>query len=78
MDTASNPFLGSETASHDYRSARVVVIPAGFEKSVCYGRGTANGPAAIIQASEQLEFYDRVTLQRLLFLSRRSCRNRAG
>jgi agmatinase len=38
--------------------ARVVVIPFGLEASVSYGGGTAVGPAAIMEASHQLELYD--------------------
>ena len=38
--------------------AKAVVIPFGLEASVSYGSGTAKGPAAIIEASHQLELYD--------------------
>jgi agmatinase len=34
------------------------VIPVPYEASVSYGRGTANGPAAILRASDQLELWD--------------------
>lgn len=39
-------------------AARAVVIPFGLESSVSYGAGTANGPAAILAASHQLELFD--------------------
>ena len=35
-----------------------MVIPFGLEASVSYGGGTAAGPAAILEASHQLELYD--------------------
>ena len=38
--------------------AKVVVVPFGLEKSVSYGGGTKNGPAAIIKASQQVELFD--------------------
>ena len=38
--------------------ARAVVIPFGLEASVSYGKGTRNGPAAIIAASHQVELFD--------------------
>lgn len=38
--------------------ARAVVIPFGLEASVSYGGGTNGGPAAIIEASHQLELFD--------------------
>ncbi len=49
-------FLNSELTlderSHD---ARFHVVPMPLEKTVSYGSGTANGPAALIEASDQLE-----------------------
>ena len=38
--------------------ARAVVIPFGLEASVSYGSGTARGPQALIDASQQLELFD--------------------
>ena len=39
-------------------SARFHVVPVPYEKTVSYGNGTAKGPAAIIEASSQLERFD--------------------
>ncbi len=39
-------------------SARVVVIPVPFDATTSYGKGTANGPAEILQASHQVELFD--------------------
>jgi agmatinase len=41
--------------------SRVVVIPVPWEATVSYGAGTANGPAAILQASRQVDLLDRET-----------------
>lgn len=41
--------------------ARVVVIPFGLEKTTSYGKGTRNGPAAIIRASHDVEYLDEET-----------------
>lgn len=38
--------------------AKVIVVPFGLENSVSYGRGTAKGPQAIINASHQAELFD--------------------
>lgn len=38
--------------------ARVTIIPAPLEYSVCYMRGTRHGPQAILDASSQMELYD--------------------
>lgn len=51
-------FLGSEIEQPAIEKAFFHIIPVPFEKSVSYGGGTANGPAAIIAASHQLETYD--------------------
>jgi agmatinase len=39
-------------------TTRVTIIPAPMEYSVCYIKGTAYGPQAILNASSQLELYD--------------------
>lgn len=52
-------FLGDEQSflsSPD--KARAVVVPFGLEQSVSYGSGAKNGPAAIIEASKQVELFD--------------------
>lgn len=38
--------------------ADAVIIPFGLESSVCFGGGTSKGPQAILDVSEQLEFFD--------------------
>ncbi len=49
-------FLDSElTASERTEDARFRVIPVPLERTVSYGSGTAKGPAAIIEASNELE-----------------------
>jgi agmatinase len=45
------PYCDSETA-------RVTIIPAPLEYSVCYMKGTERGPQAILDASSQMELYD--------------------
>jgi agmatinase len=51
-------FLSSEISNGDPEKSRFHVIPVPFEESVSYGGGTAEGPAAIIAASSQLELWD--------------------
>ncbi len=52
-------FLGLPTPQSDFDNAAVLVLPIPFEATVSYGGGTADGPAAIITASQQVELYDR-------------------
>ncbi|SDD39568.1 agmatinase [Kordiimonas lacus] len=52
-------FLGLEAEdAATYADARAVIIPFGLEASVSYGGGTAQGPAAMIEASHQVELFD--------------------
>lgn len=52
-------FLGLDERHSSFRRARVLVLPLALEATVSYGGGTARGPAAIIEASQQVELYDR-------------------
>ncbi|HEY4388198.1 MAG TPA: agmatinase [Ktedonobacteraceae bacterium] len=45
------PYCNPETA-------RITIIPAPLEYSVCYMEGTQYGPQAILDASSQMELYD--------------------
>jgi agmatinase len=38
--------------------ARVVIVPVPFEATTSYGAGTANGPAAVLRASQQVDLHD--------------------
>jgi len=51
-------FFESEIPVLKPEQARFHVVPVPYEKTVSYGNGTAKGPAAIIEASSQLERFD--------------------
>jgi len=51
-------FLASEITVPAPEDALFHIIPVPCEKTVSYGAGTAQGPAAILQASQQLELFD--------------------
>jgi len=51
-------FLGLDPEMSSFENAKVLIWPVPFEKTVSYGRGTSEGPAAIIDASRYLETYD--------------------
>ncbi len=42
----------------NYKNSKVVVLPFPYEKTTCYVKGTRNGPAAILNASIEMELYD--------------------
>lgn len=54
----TQPFLASEYAPCPAEKAGFHIIPAGLERTVSYGGGAANGPAAILAASQQLEAWE--------------------
>lgn len=52
-------FLGLPPAeAGSPEAARAVVIPFGLEATVCRGKGTGEGPEAILAASPHLDFFD--------------------
>ena len=51
-------FLGVDAPSCRPESASVYVLPVPYEGTVTYGKGTAQGPEAIIDASRHIELYD--------------------
>lgn len=59
-ESAILPFVfgGLEPPFSSLENSRVLIWPVPFERTVTYGTGTRNGPAAIIDASRYLELYD--------------------
>ncbi|HET8910422.1 MAG TPA: agmatinase [Ktedonobacteraceae bacterium] len=57
-DTPVNQFGAPDAPFCDPETARVTIIPAPLEYSVCYLEGTRHGPQAILNASSQMELYD--------------------
>ncbi|SKA79341.1 agmatinase [Desulfobaculum bizertense DSM 18034] len=51
-------FFSSELAPGAPEDARFHVIPVPYEKTVSYGGGTQHGPAALLEASDQLELWN--------------------
>jgi agmatinase len=58
MKSPDNHFLASEFPNTSAAEALFHIIPVPLEESVSYIGGTAHGPAAIIEASQQLEVWD--------------------
>ena len=57
----TDKFMGLESKTSSLPLCKFVVVPVPFEKTVCYGHGTAKGPAAVIEASTQIELWDEET-----------------
>ena len=58
MDTLPNNFLGLEEKHSRYRDARFAVLPIPYDSAATWMPGSRHGPAAIITASQHLEWFD--------------------
>ncbi|MCC6575208.1 MAG: agmatinase [Planctomycetes bacterium] len=56
-----NNYFAIEPDLASFKRAKFVVIQAPFDKTVTYGGGTGGGPAAIWNASQQVELFDEQT-----------------
>ena len=60
-DAAAAEGSGIYGLPHTPAEARVVIVPVPFEATTSYGGGTSAGPRAILEASKQVDLYDRET-----------------
>lgn len=58
MSKLPSCFCGLSNEDSDYTRAPVVILPVPFDKTSTWLKGADKGPAAIIEASRYLEFYD--------------------
>lgn len=58
MDQLNPGFLGLEARHTAYERSRFAVLPVPYDATTSYNVGTRNGPAAIINASCQVELFD--------------------
>jgi len=54
----SSQYGGTDLQLTDPKDSRVTVIPVPYDATTSYISGTAQGPAAIIDASAHMELYD--------------------
>jgi agmatinase len=52
-------FLGLDEEHSGYERSAALILPIPYEGTVSYGQGTREGPRAILEASRQVELYDR-------------------
>jgi agmatinase len=55
---ATSGIYGLPFAAED---SKVVIVPVPFEATTSYGGGTSNGPAAVFEASKQVDLFDQET-----------------
>ncbi len=60
-------FLAIEKQYSDFDNSKIVILPCPYEKTVTYGKGTGKGPAAILEASHYVEFFDEETGKEICF-----------
>ena len=58
MPGPSLSFCGLPNRGSDYEGASIVILPVPFDKTSTWMKGADKGPAAIMDASRYLEFYD--------------------
>jgi agmatinase len=54
-------FGAIDPEEHPYAGSKIAVLPIPYEATTSFGKGTANGPREIIQASRYIELYDEET-----------------
>lgn len=60
-------FLAIEDEFSNYENSKIVILPVPFEQTTSYGKGTSNGPKAILEASHYVEFFDEEMNRELCF-----------
>ncbi len=60
-------FLAIEKKYSSLRDSKIVILSCPFEKTTSYGKGTAKGPKAILDASHYVEFFDEETGKEVCF-----------
>ena len=60
-DAAARPGSGIFGLTSTEDEAAVVIVPVPFDATTSYRRGAADGPALIVEASRQVDLYDRET-----------------
>jgi len=58
MPSLPTNFAGLPEELSGYERSPAVILPVPLERTVSYGRGTSNGPAAILRASQSMETFD--------------------
>jgi agmatinase len=58
-DAAAKAGSGIFGLPHSRDESSIILLPVPFDATTSYGHGTAGGPAAILQASLQVDLYDR-------------------
>jgi agmatinase len=55
---AATRYFGIPDEYSSAENSRVTIVPVPYEATVSYGHGTAKGPEAVLEASQQVELFD--------------------
>lgn len=58
MSESSANYFGLSAEYSAAEQSRVAIVPVPYEATTSYGKGTAKGPEAILEASQQVELFD--------------------
>lgn len=57
-ETNSSNYFGLPDEFSNKDNSKVVIVPVPYEATVSYGKGTSKAPAAVLEASQQVELFD--------------------
>lgn len=60
-------FLAIEERYSNYNDSKIVIVSVPYEQTTSYGKGTSEGPKAILDASHYVEFFDEELNRELCF-----------
>lgn len=60
-------FLAIDDEFSNYKNSGIAILPVPYEATTSYGKGTSKGPAAILNASHYVEFFDEEMNRELCF-----------
>lgn len=58
MSEATSTYFGLPAEYSSPENSRVTIVPCPYEATTSYGKGTAKGPEAVLEASQQVELFD--------------------
>lgn len=58
MEEIARTYFGLPDEYSSPENSMVVIVPVPYEATTSYGKGTKRGPAAVLQASQQVELFD--------------------
>jgi agmatinase len=58
MEINASNYFGLPEEFSSPENSKVAIVPVPYEATTSYGKGTKNGPSAILEASQQVELFD--------------------